>query len=199
MYLEENLPSILDHCWHLLFRGAVQKKHLFHTPVVGTIEEGVAQLRTVVLRKTDRANRQLIFYTDIRSPKVEQLKNQPVLSWLFYHPGQQIQLRAFGKTTIHSQNVLTLENWQKIPVYGRKTYGTLNAPGHPLAFPNDDLPAIWTTEDIELAQTEYAYNNFAVIVCKINKFEWLSLKRTGHQRAQFIFQKNEWIGQWVVP
>lgn len=193
------LEDILQQAWHLLIRGANQKKDPLHIATIGTVHQQIAEIRTVVLRKTEATNRTLYFYTDVRSAKIHQLTNHPTLSWLFYHPKKNIQLRAYGKATIHHQNELTKERWQTLPSYGRKTYGTQQAPSTPLPHAADDLPNLWKTPEIELAQTEYAYANFAVVTCAINRMEWLHLQRSGHRRALFEFLEEEWIGSWVVP
>ncbi len=193
-----DLNEVLTTSWQMLAKGALQKKHPLHTATIGTMANNIPQLRTVVLRKTAIANRQLFFYTDIRSAKIQALKAHPTLSWLFYHPTKNIQIRAIGNTTIHHQNELTLTQWKTLPTYGRKTYGTLQAPSTPLTQAADDLPPLWQSPTITLADTEYAYANFAVVSCEIYYLEWLHLQRSGHQRAQFNYVQG-WEGSWVVP
>lgn len=193
------LEEILQQTWHLLIRGANQKKDPLHLATIGTTNQEIAQIRTVVLRKTDRAKRLLYFYTDFRSEKIQQLTTNPTLSWLFYHPKKNIQIRAYGSATIHHQDELTLERWQTLPSYGRKTYGTQQAPSTPLPYADDDLPNLWKVSEIDLAKTEYAYANFAVVTCEITRLEWLHLQQSGHRRVLFEFVEEEWKGQWVVP
>jgi len=100
---------------------------------------------------------------------------------------------------IHQEDEETLARWQSLPSYGRKTYGTIQAPSSPLMEPSDDLPDFWKVEEIDLAKTEYAYKNFAVIVCEITELEWLHLQRSGHQRVQFRYEEGDWKGSWIVP
>lgn len=193
------LEAILQKSWRSLIKGAIDKKDPLHLATIGTTNQQIAEIRTVVLRKTDATNRLLYFYTDFRSKKVQQLITHPSLSWLFYHPNKNIQLRAYGAATIHHQNDLTLEKWQSLPSYGRKTYGTNQAPSTPLPYADDDLPNLWKVPEIDLAETEYAYANFAVVTCEINRIEWLHLQRSGHRRALFNFVGGEWKGEWLVP
>lgn len=183
----------------MLAKGALQKKHPLHLATIGTIANQIPQLRTVVLRKTNIPKRQLFFYTDIRSAKIQAFKENAVISWLFYHPTKNIQIRAIGHPTIHHQNEFTLAQWQTLPMYGRKTYGTFQAPSTPLQHASDDLPSSWKSPTITLAETEYAYANFAIISCEIKQVEWLHLQRSGHQRAQFDFVDGNWDGFWIVP
>ncbi len=194
-----DLKTILTSSWQMLSKGALQKKNPLHTATIGTVANQVPQLRTVVLRKTDIAHRQLFFYTDIRSAKIHQLTVNPTLSWLFYHPSKNIQLRAIGQATIHHQNDFTLARWQTLPTYGRKTYGTQQAPSTQLPTASDNLPTVWTLPEITLADTEYAYANFAVVTCEIHHLEWLHLQRSGHRRVQFDYENNDWKGRWIVP
>ena len=94
---------------------------------------------------------------------------------------------------------MTRKKWKTLPSYGRKTYGTQQAPSTPLLHADDDLPNLWKVPEIDLAQTEYAYANFAVVACEINRLEYLHLQRSGHRRAVFEFIEEEWKGRWVVP
>lgn len=183
----------------MLDKGAFEKKDPLHTATIGTISNKIPQLRTIVLRKTVIPDRQLFFYTDIRSPKVQQLKTSSTLSWLFYDSSKNIQLRAVGTTTIQHQNDLTLAHWKKLPTYSRKTYGTQQAPSTPLPNASDNLPTIWQSEQLTLADTEYAYASFAVVVCEIYHLEWLHLQRSGNQRAKFDWIEEDWRGRWIVP
>jgi len=193
------LEEILQQTWHLLIRGANQKKDPLHLATIATTNQQLAKIRTVVLRKTDATKRRLYFYTDVRSEKIQQLRQYPTLSWLFYHPKKNIQLRAYGVATIHHQNELTMEKWQSLPAYGRKPYGTQRAPSTPLPYATDDLPSLWKASEIDLIDTEYAYANFAVVTCEINRLEWLHLQRSGHRRTVFEFDGEVWKGRWVVP
>lgn len=183
----------------MLAKGALQKKNPLHTATIGTVANQIPQLRTVVLRKADIISRQLFFYTDFRSTKVQQLLDNPTLSWLFYHPKANIQIRAIGQATIRHQDELTLTQWKTLPVYGRKTYGTEQAPSTALTQASDGLPVLWSSDNLTLLDTEYTYANFSIVACEIRELEWLHLQRSGHQRAKFEYVDKAWAGQWIVP
>lgn len=200
MMTSPTLEEIHRKAWYLLILGAHDKKDPLHLATIGTTNQQTAEIRTVVLRKTNIVTRQLSFYTDFRSDKVQQLNQHPTLSWLFYHPKENIQLRAYGEAKVHHQNDLTLKTWQTLPSFRRKTYGTQQAPSTPLSYADDDLPNHWKETGIDLAQTEYAYANFAVVTCAINRLEWLHLEPSGHRRALFEFVgKKKWKNSWIVP
>ena len=57
------------------------------------IEDEVAQARTVVLREVDARARELVFFTDARSPKVAQIQARPVGTMLCWSSRISWQLR----------------------------------------------------------------------------------------------------------
>lgn len=107
----DTLEEILRTSWNLLFRGAVQNRHPYHTPVLATTNGKVPNARTVVLRETQIDNRQLLIYTDRRTAKIEDLRQCPFASLVFWDKGKSVQIRAKGKVHIHHQNELARTKW----------------------------------------------------------------------------------------
>ena len=60
--------------------------------------------RIVVLRKSERENNLLQFHTDLRSPKVDILKNNNNASLVFYDKEEKIQLRVKVTCKINNKN-----------------------------------------------------------------------------------------------
>lgn len=193
-----SLSAFCDQCWRLLLNGVAKKQDPLRTPVIGTTFENAAHLRTVVLRKVDITKRQLVFHTDIRSAKVTHLQQNPQLTCLFYHPKKQFQIITKSTVELHHQDELAKMYWERIPIHGRKTYAALQAPGTPVETATDGLPDFWDAE-IDLQATEYAFANFAVMLCQVEKMEALLLHREGHQRAQFAWVNEQWEGAWLIP
>ncbi len=80
----DSLTRIDAAVWQQLQQAARQRDHAWRTPVLATVEDRIAQARTLVLREVDAAARELIFYTDARSAKVRQMHDQPrgtLLCW----------------------------------------------------------------------------------------------------------------------
>ena len=77
----------------LLQKGVVNSNHPFHQFTLGTQGQDKIELRTVVLRQWRLNRRTLIFHTDIRSPKIKQLKKNNICSALFYSKEDKIQIR----------------------------------------------------------------------------------------------------------
>lgn len=192
------LESFADQCWRLLLNGSLKKNDPLRTPVIGTAFENTAHLRTVVLRKVDIAKRTLLFQTDIRSAKMTHLQQNPQLTCLFYHPKKQLQIIMKGTVELHHQDELAKMYWDRIPVQGRKTYAALQAPGTPVGTATDGLPDFWNNE-MTLSETEYAFANFMVMVCQVEKMEALLLHPEGHQRAAFTYVKDVWESTWLIP
>lgn len=193
-----SLEDFSDQCWRLLLNGSLKKDDPMRLPVLGTVHEGTPHLRTVVLRKVDVAHRRLIFYTDIRSAKGTHLRQHPQLTCLFYHPKKQLQIRTEGTVHLHHQDELATLHWDHIPIFGRKTYAALQAPGTPIDGATDGLPDFWNNE-MDVIKSEYAFANFAVIICTVEKMEGLLLHSEGHQRAQFTWAKGQWQSTWLIP
>ncbi len=97
-----NLEAILTEAWAMLARGVANAADPCHTPVLGTSSPHGCNLRTVVLRQTDQNDRVLICHSDLRAGKVQEIRRDPRVSWLFYHPQEKVQLRIAGQARLHT-------------------------------------------------------------------------------------------------
>lgn len=158
--------------------------HPFKYFVCGTIENGTPKQRTVVLRGIEE-DFKLIFYTDKRSAKVEQLQNNPAISALFYHPEKKIQLLFSGKATIVTKPQELHNIWIQLSDRAKKDYTTEKAPGS----------AITPTETVDYLDER---NFFCRIVIETTTLEYLKLTDSQHQRIQFTKQ-DWWESQFLVP
>ena len=107
-----NLEQIASDQWLSLATAAHDRHHAWHTPTLANVGEGIAQLRTVVLRSADPDTRILSCHTDSRSPKVIQLAEDSRFSWHFYDRDAKIQLRAYGNAWTHQGDTLASQRWQ---------------------------------------------------------------------------------------
>jgi hypothetical protein len=192
-----NLAEAYSGCWNLLLKALSVPTDPLRTPVLGvSANTGAPHLRTLVLREIVMADKKLYFFTDLRSAKIALLRQSPMASLLFYHPEHKFQMVLYGSVTWHHQDDMTQAFWQKLPVWGRRTYATLCAPGTVLENEGSGLPDFWR-DDMALAETESAYQNFAVLVFQTTHWEALSLHREGNQRVQF--REPQGTGEWLVP
>ena len=72
----------------------------FYTTILSTIDHILPASRTVVIREINISERRLTFYTDSRSSKILQLKNNPAFQMLFYQQEKNYQLILAGKAKI---------------------------------------------------------------------------------------------------
>lgn len=188
----DDLVETRRRAWALLGRGAADRRAAFHTPTVATIGlDGRPRLRTVVLRHVDQTLLTLRFHTDRRSEKITELQRDPRLGLHFYDPEAKIQVRLDATATINSDDPVADAAWAASQRMSRVCYGTLPAPGMPIeasdafALPADD------------GQIAAGRSNFAAVVARVHKLEWLYLAHDGHRRA--IFDEATAAGSWLAP
>jgi pyridoxamine 5'-phosphate oxidase len=196
-YTQYNLSELERDCWNRLVTGAVKSRTPFHTPSIATLHQGEVSLRTVVLRKTLPTERELRFHTDVRSPKWQELSQNPSISALFYDAVDRIQLRIKGKAVLHHMNEITAEAWQMTSLSSRKCYLTLFSPS---SISEESISGL--TDDIEhenftLAESESGYSNFGIVSIHVQSIDWLWLNHAGHRRAFFDYEKG--VDSWMIP
>jgi hypothetical protein len=195
----ESLDQILRQSWNLLFRGAVQTRHAYHTPVLASTNGTIAKSRTVVLRKTIVNERQLWVYTDVRSDKVNDFRQQPQGSFTFWDKGKSIQLRVQASVQIHHEDEPSREVWRTIAAKNRKDYATSLPSGTAISESGNIFPDRLALDDLTIENTNPYFNNFALLVFTVHHIDYLKLSRDGHTRAVFIWDKNQWEQTFLVP
>ncbi len=190
IFLGNDLKAIENATWQLLQEATTNYKAAFHYGTVANIQNGRAALRTVVLRHMDPVEKKLFFHTDIRSPKVAALKNDPAMSWLFYDDPMKLQLRITADAWIHHEDAIAEDAWQKLKTSSQLTYSIADAPGEYLEEPKELLRL---ENDPELLY--FAKNNFAVVETKVLTIDFLFLHLTGNRRAFFncVANENYWL------
>lgn len=194
--IEYDLENIFYNCWHQLVNGANSAKHAFHCPSIATINHGLPEIRTVVLRKVIEEKCTLFFHTDYRSPKIKQIKENNVITWLFYDTIAGVQLRIKTFATIHYNNEITQKLWNEAKLTSLKCYLANLAPATKINFASDGLPNSFNLSDENIAP---GYTNFAVIENVVKDMDWLFLNHDGNRRAKFIYEDNEIKKYWVIP
>ena len=184
---EIRFESILIQIWIDLAHGAFKGSHPFHTPVLASQDRGGADARTVVLREANKADRQLLCHTDIRSRKVEHLRAHPDVTWLFYDRNNNTQLRIRGRVHVSHDDELARARWKSSASRSRACYHATLAPGTPAETPLAPEPL------------ESGFENFAVIDCRVTSIDWLYLQHAGHLRARFDWGGDEWHSTWLAP
>ena len=187
-------PTIEYEIWQQLLRASVDKHHEWRSPVLvtnglvtnGLVESGIVtnepeangqdnwpDARTVILRKVDVATKELVFYTDSRSPKVTQLCANPNAMLVFCSKRLNWQLRIKVTITVKTDGELVKNTWDKVKQSPSAVdYLSLQAPGEILVN-SHNLPD----------QAHQTKAHFALLIAQVIKIDWLALNRNGHQRA----------------
>jgi hypothetical protein len=192
--------EILKKIWKHLDLGVLDRDHPFHTPVLGTIADGEPRVRVVVLRRFWRKNpRALAFHAHSGSPKIEEIKNNPRVSFLFYHPKEKFQIRVKAIAEVHTEGELHEEQWLETEFFSRRCY-VGEAPSKVSDKPTSGLP-----EDLSLRaptgeESEAGKANFAVIFSTIESIDCMELDVKGHRRSLFVWnERGELETKWLTP
>jgi pyridoxine/pyridoxamine 5'-phosphate oxidase len=182
------MKIIIKTIWEQFTEAQEKKEHPFRLGTFATVGKNGVNLRTVVVRKVIPEDSVLWLYTDFRSPKVQEIQNNPNISWLFYHPTERVQIRLYGNAEILRNTMTNHYIWNNLPDYGKSDYLSKKAPGS----------AVTDNPKVELDHTDNA-KNFCIIKTKIKTIDWLQLGRSNHSRAKFELENGEWKGEWLVP
>ena len=179
-----DLGEFLDHAWSLLTRGVADPKSVAKSPTFSTVsEEGFPTMRTVVLRRADRIANCLEIHTDIQTNKVFSLKKNNRAGLHFWIPKAKFQIRASVVVDILTGSKVE-DQWNKIPMQSRVSYGSKPSPGIEINGPFD-------------YQKLQEQDNFAVLRCDIRALDLLYLGAL-HQRALYKTGDPS-ISTWVAP
>ena len=193
----EDLEEIQNKYWSMLDDAVTNRASPFRIPVFICGYQGETDGRIVVLRKSDRKSNLLQFHTDLRSPKVDILKQNQIASLLFYDKEEKIQLRVKVECEINNQNSTADESWKKTQHISRRCYLTDSPPGTSSENPTSGMISKLEDFDYTMEQSEEGYKNFTVIKCNIKSIEWLYLAAKGHRRAKFDIPSGK--KTWLVP
>ena len=194
-----DLPELLRQIQHALHTAPAAPTNPLRTAAFITASDSLPAARTVVLRRADADTRQLVFYTDARSAKLHELEHHPAVAWLFYHPGEQVQIRASGTAARQPADELARATWAATPLPNRLNYCTPLPPGTPVDNPDAGQPVAWRHREPTREETETGWANFAVVVTTLTRLEWLLLRPQGARRARFDWNGTAWSAQWLVP
>jgi 3-hydroxyisobutyrate dehydrogenase len=191
-FLTATLSEIDTLIWNMLEQAAKSHKAPFHYGTVATIHHQIPELRTVILRRVVPATHQLFFHTDIRSQKLKQIKENPLVSWLFYDEKSKIQLRLYATAVIHTKDAIADYGWEHSRLASKLTYTTSSPSGTEL-----DAPELinLNIKDADKTLLETARNHFCVVETIVNKMDWVFLHVSGNRRA--VFDYTNGFKTWV--
>lgn len=186
--MSASLERVIEEVWGTLSQVPQQPGHPWRTPGLATVSpENFPAVRTVVLRRVILETFTLIAHTDIRSPKVAELRARPQSEWLFYDPQTQVQLRLRGMTEIVTAGEEFEAAWEATPSGLRPNYDAVDPPG-----------SAWR-ERVSERDPVRARGNFGLLRSEIHEADWLQLRPPEHERIVFTLKGGEWSGVRVVP
>lgn len=180
------LNDLFEETWRELRCGYEAKNHPFRSCCLATMENsGKIKLRTVNLRLvTEEKN--LLFYTDLRSGKISQIRTNPSASVLFYNPNTNLQISLCGTVLIHEDSQVWTDHFHTIEGRSLNDYNTEDAPGKPIKNP------------INVRRNKKI--NFAVLEFIPECLEYLKLRQEPNRiRASFELREKEWVKTFLVP
>lgn len=191
--------EILKRIWKNLDLGTLQRRHPFHLPVFGSICDHEPSLRIVVLRRFWRRPPMLAFHAHIGSPKIEQLKANPSVYWLFFHPEDRFQVRIKGKAELHTNDELADEQWLTTELFSRRCY--VGEPPTQLSEkPTSGLPEDLIDREPTHEESEEGRANFVVVTSTIEEIDCLEMNVKGHRRSLFKWNESgELETKWLTP
>ena len=190
--------EILKKIWKHLDLAVLERDHPFHTPVFGTVCDRAPDLRMVVLRRFWRKPPRLAFHSHAGAPKIKQLRANPNVFWLFYHPKEKFQLRIKGTAELHQGGELHEEQWLSTELFSRRCYIGAN-PSELSEHPTSGLPDELVDRRPTPEESEAGKANFVVISSTIDEIDCYELSVKGHRRSLFTWKNGELETRWLTP
>ena len=176
--------------WDLLAQGVVNKKSKFHTPTLSTINGNAINSRTIILRKVDNKTKMLFFYSDSRSRKVINIKQNNNVTIHLYEPRFKLQVQLYGNANIENKTKKTKDIWSSLRDFSKKNYLSVLSPGEKINH----------LDDIKYnADNEEAFYNFSLINFKVTKLECLQLSDIKNIRVEFVYSESSDKKYYMVP
>ena len=175
-----SLPEIEARCWRELAECVADASHPWRTPVLATVDGERADARIVILREADLEARELVFFTDSRSPKLDQLRAHPAATLVVWSREHGWQLRIAVTLAAFSDGLEASSRWARLKLSpSARDYLSPLPPGAPI-----DQAAV-----PDRASREF----FAVVRAKVEAIDWLELHAEGHRRARFDAAGARWL------
>jgi hypothetical protein len=189
--LDNGLSSRYAALWVELARAATVRGHPWRQATLATTCPRLgAQARTVVIREVDIDARELLVYTDTRSPKVAQLDQDPRAQIVCWSAALGWQLRLSCVVGCETEGLDVTSRWATLRhTRAAQDYLSPLAPGSVLG------PGAVAT----MLPAGELRGAFAVLRARVLEMDWLSLDPAGHQRAVFDCRDATGAGQWLVP
>lgn len=161
------------------------RKHPWQWPVMSTVSpEGQPHSRIVVLREFHEET--AFVFTDSRSQKIIDLRDNPSCSLLFFNPDSMLQVRAGSSAIMHHGDSVCVGNWASLNARQRREYQVIAASGKP------------HSSDESEVDSSLGMAHFAVLELSLNRLDILQVTREAHIRHLFVKDSQEWTGGQII-
>lgn len=166
------LEGIEARIWEELARCAGDRSHGWRVCTLATLDaDGEADARSVVIREVNTDRRELVFFTDARSPKVAQFAARPKGTLVMWSAELGWQLRLKVDLGVETAGLAVSSRWARLKMKPAAfDYLSPLPPGTPLEHP---VPERGSRE------------HFAVVTLQVRAIDWLGLRAEGQRRALF--------------
>jgi 3-hydroxyisobutyrate dehydrogenase len=190
----ESLDKLLYTIKQQLIDGVRNRNNPYHYITIASVNEESPEIRMVVNRLVDFDKRLINFHTDFRSPKINQLKQNPNVGLLFYNIETKMQLRIKAVANIHHKDEVAKEKWEKTRNLSRLCYMHQLTPG-------SEVVCDWEkNKALDNGTNKEGYENFAVISCKFSSIDCMILGHENHRRFLFEWSdKNQLMSKEIAP
>lgn len=177
----ESLGLIESTLWSELAQAVGERQHPWRVMALATVEDQRALARNVIVREVVAAQKRLLFYTDARSHKVQQISRQPLGTMLAWSAALGWQLRLEVTLSVEDTGLDVSSRWARVKLSpSAQDYLSPLPPGTPV-----------DRYEPERGTRDY----FAVVTAQVTAIDWLELHADGHRRARFDTHG----GRWLAP
>ena len=132
------------------------------------------------------------FHTDARAPKAQLIGAGAPVGVLFYDREARLQIRCHGEGRIEREGAAVDAAWSASSAFARRCY-LGDAPGELSDEATSGLPAEVEGRVPEEGLLAPARANFALLLVRVDRFDWLHLAHDGHRRARFDGEGARWL------
>ncbi len=142
----------------------------------------------MVTRQVD-SDLEVLFYTDARSPKVRQIKANPFVTALFWHPRQKLQVRIKGSAELLPEHDDRFKGGLNDVLHSpsKSDYMSLHPPG--------SISDPWQLTDDDPEEEIH----FAAVLIRPESIDILQLRPDGHRRVVATPKSGLWHVVNIIP
>lgn len=188
------ITAIIESIWNELNKAATSRSPFNFLQLATSGLDGAPQLRTIVLRQSDVEKGTLSFVTDIRSPKVAEIRSEPRVALVGFDPQRSLQLRLSGKALLVEDAQARRDMWERLREKTLLLFEAPFAPGTPI----DTTGAAIGTAEEELEPVD-PFSQFVLVMVTLSRVEWLDLSSENHMRFAFDRTDSSWHGTRLAP